>query len=1044
MMRWIVGASLKFRFLVVAAGVALLVFGGQQLRDTPVDAFPEFAQPRVEVQTICLGLTAAEVEELATTPLEQSLTGIPELDLIRSKSVPQLSTIELIFKPGVDLLKVRRLVQERIEEATPSLPTWAAPPYEMPATSRTSRVVKIGVSSKTMSIRDLSTIAYWKIRARLLRVPGVANVSIWGEHLQQYHVQVDPKRMRRHGVTLVNAMETVSTALDAGLLRFADGNRIGTGGFIDTPNQRLAIQHILPIVTPNDLSLVAVKKQDGKTVRLADVANVVEATQPLSGDAVINGGPGLLLIVERYQWANTLDVTHGVEAAIDELQPGLPGVEFDTHIFRAANFIEVSLHNLTVSLLIGAVLVILILGAFLFEWRTALISVVSIPLSLVAAGLVLYSRGETVNVMVLAGFVIALGVVVDDAIIDIENIWRRLRQHRDHGSEISKARIVLDASLEVRSPIVYATLIIIASLVPVFLLHSLTGVFFGPLVLSYGLAVLASLVVALTITPALSLILLSRGRLDRKDSPVVQALKAGYMAILSRIVYRPRWAYVVVALTAAAGIAVVPFLGQSLVPDFKERDFLGHWITKPGTSITEERRIVSRAQRELRSIPGVSHVGTHIGQAFLADEVVGVNFGENWIAVDSSADYDKTTAAIDDTIAGYPGMFHDRQTYLNEVIDEVLVGASEPIVVRIFGSDLDLIHRKAEEVRDAIAKIEGIDKPYVEFQEGVAQLQVKVNLAAAQRYGVKPGDVRRAAATLVESEEVGDLFRGGRAYDVHVWSTPQTRNNVAAIRQLPIDTPGGGRVLLGRVANVPIRPSPNVIHHEGTSRTIEVLAGVDGRDLGSVADDVEEAVEEVKFPVGYYADVIGEYQERQAAQRRLLLYGIGAAIAIFFLLQASFRSFRLATLSFFTLPMALVGGALAAWLGGGILSLGSLVGFYTVFGIAARNGILMINHFQHLEREEGETFGPGLVLRGAQERLSPILMTTLATGLALVPLAVAGDIPGHEIEHPLAVVVVGGLVTSTLLNLFVVPALYLRFGRPEPTERPADNTIVPV
>ncbi len=1041
MMRWIVGSSLKFRFIVVAAGVALMAFGAQQLKGMPVDAFPEFAPPRVEVQTLCLGLTAPEVEELVSTPLEQTLTGVEGLDVIRSKSVPQLSSIELLFKPGTNLLKVRQQVQERVEAVTPSLPTWAAPPFIMPATSTTARVIKIGVSSDTMSIQRLSTVAYWKIRARLLRVPGVANVAIWGEHLEQYLVQVDPARLKRYGVTLDQAMEVTSTALDAGLLRFADGNRIGTGGFVETPNQRLVVQHITPIVTPDDLAHVVVKREGSRTVRIGDVATVVTGTMPLAGDAVVNGGPGLLLIVEKYPWGNTLDVTHGVEAAIKEMQPGLAGVQFDTRVFRAANFIDTSIHNLTLSLLIGALLVILVLGAFLFEWRTALISVVAIPLSLVAAGLVLYVRGQSVNVMVLAGLVISLGVVVDDAIIGIENTWRRLREHPE-SSYRSKARIILEASLEVRSPIVYATLIIIAALLPVYLLHSLTGTFFRPLVLSYGLAVLASLVVALTITPALSLILLSRAQLDRRDAPLVRWLKRGYGGILERIVHRPRWAYLAVGLTVAAGAAVVPLLGQSLIPEFKERDFLSHIITKPGTSLPEERRMITKEQRELASIPGVSHVGTHIGQAFLADEVAGVNFGENWIAMDSNADYEKTRTAIEDTVAGYPGVFANVETYLNERIDEVLAGSSEPIVVRIFGSDLEGIHQKAHELRDKIAKIDGVSNAYVEFQEGVPQVEVKVDLDAAQRYGVKPGDVRRAAATLVESEEVGDIFRGGRAYDVHVWSTPGTRNSVRSIRQLPIDTPGGGHVLLGQVAKVQIRPLPNVIHHEGTARVIDVFVGVSGRDLGSVSADISETLEKTAFPLGYHAELLGEYKERQQAQHRLLLFGVGSAIAIFLLLQASFRSFRLAILSFVTLPMALVGGAIAAWIAGGVLSIGSLVGFYTVFGIAARNGILMINHFQHLEADEHEAFGSELVLRGARERLSPILMTTLATGLALVPLVVAGDVPGHEIEHPLAVVVVGGLVTSTLLNLFVLPSLYLRFGRVRSAEQVTSMAVV--
>jgi Cu/Ag efflux pump CusA len=581
----------------------------------------------------------------------------------------------------------------------------------------------------------------------------------------------------------------------------------------------------------------------------------------------------------------------------------------------------------------------------------------------------------------------------------------------------------------VRGPIVYATLIIVVAMLPVFFLQGLTGAFFHPLVFSYVLAVAVSLVTALTVTPALCLVLLRNAPLERRESPLSRWLEGRYEALLARIVPRPRPTYLAVAVTVAAGVAVVPFLGESLIPTFKERDFLGHWITKPGTSLPEERRIVTRASHELRSIPGVQHFGSHIGQAFLADETVGVNFGENWIAIDPSADYEKTLSSIEETVDRYPGIFHDVQTYLNERIDEVLAGTSEPIVVRIFGPDLEVLRDKADLIRDVIAEIDGIADPFVEFQEGVPQVQVEVDLAAARQFGVKPGDVRRASATFLEGEEVGDIYRGGRAYDVHVWSTPETRNSLNSIRALPIDTPGGGHVALGKIADVRVRPSPNVVHHEGLSRSIDVLAGVDGGDLGSVARKVESRVRQIQFPIGYHAELFGEYKERQSAFNRMLIFGIGAALVIFLLLQASFREWRLAALSFLTLPMALVGGALAAFASDGILSLGSLVGFYTVFGIAARNGILMINHFQYLEREEGQAFGTALVLRGARERLSPILMTTLATGLALVPLVVAGRIPGHEIEYPLAVVILGGLVTSTLLNLFVLPTLYLRVER---------------
>ena len=1037
MMRWIVGTSLKFRYLVVAMGAAMMFVGVVQVRDMPVDVFPEFAPPQVEVQTPSLGLSASEVEALVTVPLEEALNGVEGLDALRSKSVPQLSSIRLIFKPGTDLLHARQLVSERIALATPSLPTWASPPVMLQPLSATSRVMKIGLTSDSRSLIDMSMISYWKIRERLLRVPGVANVAIWGERLQMLQVQADPKRMQAHDVTLDTVMNVTADALDAGLLQFSDGALIGTGGFIDTPNQRLSVRHVQPIVTPEDMAQVPIREADGQILRLGDVADVVEDHQPLIGDAVINDGPGLMLIVEKLPWGNTLEVTRGVETAMEQLQPGLPGIEVDTTIFRPATFVEMSLENLTRSLLLGFLLVILIVGAFLFEWRAALISIVTIPLSLTAAALVLHLMGTTINTMILAGLVIALGALVDDAIIDVENIMRRLRQHRQAGSQRSTASIVLDASLEVRGPIIYATLIIVAAAAPIFFLEGLTGAFFRPLALSYTLATLASLVVALTLTPALALILLRKTSLQRRDSALVAGLKRGYSWSLTRIFRRPKRAYATAGVLAVAGLAVLPMLGQSLLPSFKERDFLMHWVTQPATSHPEMVRITEAASEELRAVPGVRNFGAHIGQALIADEVVGVNFGENWISVDPSVDYDDTVASIQGVVNGYPGLYRDVQTYLKERVREVLTGAGDAIVVRIYGQDLPTLRAKAEEVRVLMSGVNGVVEEHVDLAVDVPQVEVQVDLAAAQRYGIKPGDVRRAAGTWIAGEEVGDLYRGGKAYDVQVWSTPETRRSLTSIQELLIDTPSGGRVQLGEVADVRIRPTPNIIEHEGMSRRLDVTANVSGRDLGSVARDIEAGVQGVDFPRGYNAEVLGEYAERQAAADRLLIFAIVAAIGIFLLLQVAFSSWRLATLTFLTLPMALVGGLIAAWLGGGIISLGSLVGFFTVFGIAARNGILLINHYQHLEREEGEAFGPTLVLRGALERLSPILMTSLATGLALVPLVILGDIPGHEIEHPLAVVILGGLLTSMLLNLFVLPSLYLRFGRSRRSLSPA-------
>jgi len=1042
MIRSIVAASLRFRFIVVAISAAMLLLGIRQIPSMAVDVFPEFAPEREEIQTICLGLSAQEVEALVTVPLEQELNGVAGLDLMRSKSIADLSSIELLFKPGTDILRARQLVQERIATVIPNLPTWAAPPVLMPPVSVTGRFMKIGLSSKTISLTDMSMTAYWTIRARLLRVPGVANVAIWGERIKMPQVRVDPERMHAHDVSLNQVMEVTADALDVGILYFSHGAVIGTGGFIDTPNQRLGIRSVSPLVRPQDLAQVPIsdrRKVDGTPLVLRDVADVVEDTWPLFGDAVINDGPGLMLVVFKYPWANTLQATRDVEAALAELRPGLPGLEIDSSIFRPADFIQLAFDNLTRALVLGCVLVMMVLAAFLFEWRTALISLVAIPLSLVAGGLVLLARGATLNTMILAGFVIAVGVVVDDAIIDVENIVRRLRQHRAAGSARSTASVILEASLEVRQAIIHATLIDAVVLVPVFFMGGVSGAFFQPMAVSYALAVLASMGVALTLTPVLCLMLLRKAPITRREPPLMRWLKGVYQPVLDGILHRPRPVFIATALIMFAGVAVLPWLGESLFPQFKERDFLMHWITKPGTSVAEERRMATRASRELRSIPGVRNFGSHIGQALLADEVNGVNFGENWISVDPAVDYDKTVAAIEGVVSGYPGLFHNVETYLNESIDEVLSGSKETFVVRIYGPDLKGIHVKADEVEHALAKIPGIVDLHVQLQSEVPEVQVTVNLAAAQRYGIKPGDVRRASATLLQGEEVGDVFRDGKAYDVNVWSTPETRHSLTSIRKLPIDTPGHGHVRLGDVADVRVAPAQSVIYRENDSRRIDVGGNVRGRDLGSVMDELEDRLEEVKFPLGYHAVLLGEYAERQAAQTRLFIFAAGAALGVFLILLASFENARLAVLGFLTLPSALVGGLLATYFTGEVISLGSLVGFLTVFGIAARNQIMLISHYQHLERYEGETFGLALAVRGGRERLSPILMTALATGLALVPLVASGAIPGHEIEYPMAIVILGGLITSTLLNLFVVPSLYLRFGKSRNVAVPAPS-----
>jgi CzcA family heavy metal efflux pump len=1019
MLSWLISSSIRLRVVLLALCVVLMVVGYRSIRQAPLDVFPEFAPPIVEIQTEAPGLSSEQVESLVTMPLENALTGVPGVEVMRSKSVLGMSQVVLVLSHGTDHLKVRQMVQERIAAEARQLPSVARPPVILQPLSSTSRVMKIGVWSATLSQQDLTVLALWTIRPKLMSVPGVANVAIWGQRDKQFQVLVDPDRLRAHGITL-----------DAVTRAAGDAAVLETGGFVDTPNQRLAVRHLSPIVEPDDLARTVVDFRGGAPVRLGDVAEVTIGSPPAIGDGVINDGPGLLLIVEKQPEGNTLDVSHQVEAALETLRPALKGVEIDSTIFRPATFVERAIENLTRALAVGCVLVIVILIAFLFDWRTALISLTAIPLSLIAAVLLITWAGATVNTMVIAGLVISLGELVDDSIIDVENIARRLRLNGAAGAPQSAFRVVLDASLEVRSAVVYASLIVILVFVPVFFLDGLAGAFFRPLALAYVLAILASLVLALTVTPALSYMLLTGRTAARPEAPLTRWLKRLYRPILPVFVHRPYLALVTLLAAFAWTGLVATRLGQEFLPNFQETDFLMHFVEKPGTSVEAMQRVTVQASKDLRAIPGVRNFGAHIGRAEVADEPVGPNFTELWISIDPHVDYQATVRKVEEVVYAYPGLYRDLLTYLRERIKEVLTGASATIVVRLYGPDLDLLRAKAKEVEAAMASVPGVMNLKVEPQVMVPQIEVRLRPEAAEQYGLTAGHVRRASTTLLKGVKVGEVYEDQKKFDVVVWGVPSVRCDLAAVRALPIDTPSGAQVRLGDVADVAVVPTLNEIKRENASRRLDITCNVQGRDLGSVAQEIEAQVKQIPFDREYRPEFLGEYAAQQESTRKLYALAALALVGIVLLLYVDFQAWRPTLIVAFTIPFALIGGVVAVLLSGGVLSLGSLVGFVTVLGIAARNGIMMVSHFRHLEREEGEPFGVGLVLRGAEERLAPILMTALTTGLALVPLVVAGNQPGHEIEYPLAVVILGGLFTSTVLNLFLLPPLYARFGRP--------------
>jgi CzcA family heavy metal efflux pump len=1050
MMRWIVGSSIKFRRLIVVVAVGLLVYGVLQLDNARTDILPEFQRPTVEVQTEALGLSAEEVEQLVTVPLEQDLlVGIAFLDEIESVSLPGLSSVVMTFEPGTDLLDARQVVAERLTQAVAvaGLPAVAKPPQMIQPLSSTSRVAMVKLSSEELTPIEMSILSRWVIVPRLLGVEGVANVSIWGFRDRQLQVLVDPQRLNDAGVSLNRIIRTTGNALEVSPLSFLEASAPGTGGFIDTLNERLHIFHQQAISTPDELAQVPIEDpqgdvapSDGSALTLGDVTEVVEDHQPLIGDALCTGEDCLLLVIEKFPDANTPVVADGIDGALEALAPGLPGLQMDTAIYQPAEFIDTSFDNLGRAALIAAVLLILVLGAFFFDWRSAVVGVGAIAMSLTAAWLVLYFTDTTVNTMILAGLVMALVTLIDDAVIDVDNVASRVRQRRSQGDGTPAWQTVIEATIEMRSAILFATLIVAAVLLPAFFMEGEAGAFLPPIATAYLLAIVASIVVAVTFTPALGMMLLGTAR-ERREAPVAQWARRGYDGLASRIVPKPGPAIAVFGLFAVAGLVALPFLDQSMRPVLKERDVVVRLDAAPGTSLQRMDEITAQAVDEMRALPGISDVGAHVGRAIQSDQIVNVNSAEVWVSIDDSADYDGTIASIESVAGGLPDVTNDVVTYSEQRVTDVLGRGDDEIVVRIYGQDQQILEAKAEEVSAAIAGIDGLENAQVDQPSEEPTIEVEPDVALAEQYGLAPGDIRRAATTLISGLVVGNLFEEQKVFDVAVWGSPEIRESATDVESLMIDTPDGGLVALGDVADVRVVPNTAAIQHESAESYIDVGANVSGRDVGAVAGDVEQALDQVEFPLEHHAEVLGGFEEQAAARTRVLAVAVAGLIVIFLLFQAAFGSWRLAILAFLALPMALAGGVLAALIGGGDITLGSVAGFVAVLGLAARGTVVLIRHYQRLQRE-GEAFGPDLVTRGTRDRLVAIVTTAVASAVVFIPFAVSGGSAGFELVGPMSAVILGGLVTSTLLNLVVIPAAYARFGFVAEPDTSAEDLLV--
>ena len=1040
-MQGIVNASLQYRFLVVILAIVLMVSGFSQIRTMPVDVLPEFSPPYVEIQTEAPGLSAQEVEDIVTVSLEQSmLAGVPWLESIRSKSMPGLSSIFLYFEPGTDLNRARQLVGERIALSAVLLPAVAKKPVMIQPLSSANRFMIVGLSAKDISLVDLSVLARWTIGPRLMGVPGVAHVAIWGQRDRQLQVLVDPEQLQEQGVSLNQVIATAGNALWVSPLTFLQASSPGTGGFIDTPNQRLSVWHVLPISSAEELGQVAVEGTEG--VLLRDVAQVVEDHQLLIGDAVINNDSNLLLVIEKLPGVNTLEVTRDVDEALAALQPGLPGVEFDASIFRPATFIEMAIANLSQALVIGAILMVLALGIFMYGWRTALISLLVILTSLAVALSALYLRGTTLNAMVIAGLVVALGLIIDEAVVDVQNIMWRLRQNREEGGILSGRRVIVAASSEMRGGLFFATLITLLAALPLLFWNGMFGEIFGVMVVSYTLAVLAAMVTALIITPALSFIFLSGTKMAVRESPLSARLQGSYRRTLGGMVGGAGLAHVAIVVLILAAILAAPFLSRDqMLPSFREPYLTIEMEGAPGTSYQEMNRVMTLMGIELRSVSGVKNVGAHVGRAEFGDQVVNVNSGEIWVTLDPKANYDATVAAVQTVANGYAGLVRAVGTYTQQTLSQPQnVDPNSDITVRVYGEDMNVLRAEADRVQKALSEVSGVTsvRPFLPIQEPT--VEIKVDLTTAQTHGIKPGDVRRAAAILISGILVGNLFEEQKIYDVVVWGKPELRNSISDVSNLMIPKADGSLLRLGDVADVRIVPADTVINHEGLSAYLDLGITVQGRSLAAVASDVKGIVHGLAYPVEYHAEVLTDHTQRQAAQQRLLIASIVALAGIYLLLQASVKSWILAINAVLLLLATLAGSVLVAVLVNGALSVASLFGLLAVLGIATRNAIALINHYQHLEIEKGESFGAELVLRGAADRVAPTVMTTLTTALVLLPFVFLGNLPGFEIVRPMTIIIVGGLIISTLLNLFALPALYLRYG----ASREVDLDLLPV
>jgi len=1047
MVAWLIGSALRLRRLVVASVVAVLGLGVVQLQNARVDVYPEFQATQVEVQAEALGLSAQEVEQLITVPIEQDLlNGVPWVTSITSRSIPSLSTIDLVFEPGTDLYQARQMVQERMSQAK-ALPNVGTPPAVIQPKASTSRIAMVGLSSQSVSLIDMSVLARWQIRPRLMSIPGVAQVSIFGQQDRQLQVQVDPQRLQARNVTLTQLIETAGNALWVSPLSFVEASTPGTGGFVETPNQRLGVQHISPITTADQLADVAVEGVPGPSVRLGDITSVVEDHQPLIGDATDEGKQSLMLVVERFPNANPAQVSRDVQDALDSMKPGLKGITVDPSVYQPLRYLDSALHRIGLAALIGGILLALVIGLLGRSWRVAVVAVLAVATSGMAALWVLYLRGGTLTSMTLIGLAAAMALIVDDAVGDALQVRSGLRKRRDGAESTAESAVarLTEVVTARRGTLMYASLITLVALGPLFLIPGAAGALVRSAVLTFVLALLASLLVALVVTPVLALLLLGNRPAGRKaartaeDSPATGTPASGgrgLARLTDRSIGRPLVAGVVLAVLALLALPGILLLKNgSTLPMAQDRSVVVSLEAAPGTALSEMNRVTTAAALELRTLPGVRTAGTHVGRAIASDRTTDVNTSEIWLTIANDVDYTGTLRAVQSTIQNYPGLRSQVRTYEEDQLAAAGATTGDHLVVRVYGQDFATLRSTAEAVRQDIQTVSGVISPTVQPQVTEPTIQIQVDLGAAQRYGLRPGDVRRDASTLISGLTVGSLYEQQAIFDVVLWTGPASRASLDALQSLLIDTPSGTKIRLGDVAQVRLAPDPAVITHDAVSRSLDVTAEIRGRSAAEVAQDVTAQLRRMDFPYEYRAEVVGDAVTRADNLLWIWVGGIGAVVLIYLLLQAATGSWRGAAVLLVAVPFAAVGGLLAAQFTGGVLTGGVLAALFAAVALAFRQALIVVRRAQVLR---GRDDAPVEAMRrSVRENALPVLAVAVGTAALFLPAAVIGG-AGLELLQPFAITLLVGLITVLAVVLFVVPSLYPAIAGLPPSQVPPD------